>query len=67
VAVSAEPEQGKATAAIIEVLAETLDLPRSNIQLLSGATSRHKQFLIGSVELSELKKRILAALGSETD
>ncbi len=66
VAVNAAPENGKATAAIIELLAEVLDMPRSNIQLLSGATSRQKQFLIGGLELSELEKRILAALRSSS-
>lgn len=63
VAVSAAPENGKATAAIVELLAEELDLPRSNIQLIAGATNRNKQFLIGGIELSELEKRILAVLG----
>ncbi len=62
VAVSAAPENGKATAAIIELLADSLGLPRSNIQLLSGASSRQKQFLIGGVELNELEKKVLAAL-----
>lgn len=67
VAVSAAPENGKATAAIIELLAKELDLPRSNFQLLAGATSRQKQFLIGGIDLVELEKRILLKLKLDGD
>ena len=63
VAVSAAPENGKATAAIIELLADELDLSRSDIQLLTGATNRNKQFLLTGVEKSELERRIAAVLG----
>ena len=33
---------GKATAAALDALAEALDIPRSDVQLVSGATSRTK-------------------------
>jgi uncharacterized protein (TIGR00251 family) len=62
VAVSAAPEHGKATAAIVELLAEALEIPRSNIQLISGATRRKKQFLICGIALSEFERRMIAAL-----
>jgi uncharacterized protein len=64
VAVSAAPENGKATAAIVELLADKLRVARADIQLLSGATNRNKQFLISGVELLELEQRILSALES---
>ena len=64
VAVSAVPENGKATAAIVELLADKLRIARADIQLLSGATNRHKQFLVSGVELVELEQRILSALES---
>jgi uncharacterized protein len=37
---------GKATAAVIRVLAEHFDVPRSRVELVSGATSRVKRFRI---------------------
>lgn len=37
---------GKANAAVIRVLAEYLDMPRSRIELISGATGRLKRFRI---------------------
>jgi uncharacterized protein YggU (UPF0235/DUF167 family) len=37
---------GKANAAVIRVLAEYLDMPRSRIELVSGATGRLKRFRI---------------------
>ena len=42
----APPVDGAANAALIEFLAETFDLPRARVQLLSGATSRTKRVLL---------------------
>lgn len=60
VAVNAAPEQGKATAAVIELLAAELAIPRSTLQLISGASSRQKLFLVTGIELEELSRRIAA-------
>ena len=38
---------GKANEAVTKLLAEHLGVPRSRIELVSGATSRHKRFRIG--------------------
>jgi len=38
---------GKANEAVIRVLADHLDLPRSRVVLASGATGRLKRFRIG--------------------
>jgi hypothetical protein len=46
VSVTAPPEDGKANAAIVEVLREQLGLKRSQIEIYSGQTSREKKFLI---------------------
>lgn len=40
------PEHGKATKAVIEMLAKLLDLPPAHITLVSGATSRAKRVRI---------------------
>ena len=42
VAVNAPPENGKANAALLRLLAHTLGLPRTDIDLALGATQRHK-------------------------
>ncbi len=39
---------GKANEAVVRLLAAHLDLPRSRLHLVSGATSRQKRFRIGS-------------------
>ena len=40
--VRAKPEDGKATAAVLALLAEALGTPASHVQLLRGATAREK-------------------------
>ena len=46
VSVTAAPEKGKATEAVIDVLCEELSLARWQVELVAGATSRQKQFLV---------------------
>ena len=60
VQVTQAPERGKANRAIIEVLAKTLDLRRSQIDLVSGETSPEKRFLIREISEEELARRIAA-------
>ena len=47
VKVTAVPENGKANDALLRLLAKRLKLPVSSLQLVAGATDRHKQILIG--------------------
>jgi uncharacterized protein (TIGR00251 family) len=57
VAVTAPPEDGRANAALVEVLRDWLGLKRSQVQLVVGPTSRNKVFLVrglGAEELSAL-------------
>ncbi|MGH6929730.1 MAG: DUF167 domain-containing protein [Dongiaceae bacterium] len=42
VAVTAPPEDGKANAAVIALLAETWDVPKSSLTVASGAADRRK-------------------------
>lgn len=58
VAVTQAPEKGKANEAIIEVLADLLELKRNQLRLASGATSSQKRFLVTGVSLDELQQRI---------
>jgi uncharacterized protein (TIGR00251 family) len=59
VAVTAPPEDGRANKALLEVLREALGLKRSQLELLSGETSRDKRFLIRGVAKAELAARIV--------
>ncbi len=40
--VNAVPEDGKANKAMIEILSEFLDIPKSRIKIISGETNRNK-------------------------
>ena len=42
----APPVEGAANAALVEFLSDTFSLPRAQVQLLSGATSRNKRVLL---------------------
>ncbi|HWW49181.1 MAG TPA: DUF167 domain-containing protein [Xanthobacteraceae bacterium] len=46
VRVRAIAESGAANAAVIQLLAKALKVPKSSIKVLSGVTSRHKQIAI---------------------
>jgi len=62
VSVTQVAEKGKANQALIDALAEGLDLKRSQIALLSGETQRDKRFLIGEITKPDLAARIAAVL-----
>ena len=49
VKVRAKPEDGKASAAVLELLAQELDVAPSKVEMLRGATSREKLFRIPPV------------------
>jgi uncharacterized protein (TIGR00251 family) len=54
VSVNAPPVDGKANEAVIRVLASTLAVPRSNIEILRGETGRRKTVRIRGVTLATL-------------
>ncbi len=58
VTVTARPQDGAANKAIIEVLREVLDLKRSQIELIAGAASRDKRFLIRGLTRQKLEERV---------
>ena len=47
--VAAPPADGKANDALREFVADSLGLPRSRVELISGAGSRHKRLRISGV------------------
>lgn len=58
VSVTEPPEQGKANQSIIDLLANHLGLKRSQVQLISGATSRDKRFLLIDQGATEIQARL---------
>ena len=64
VAVTAPPEDGRANKALMEILREVLHLKRSQVDLLSGATSRDKRFLIRGVNPKDMGARLTMLLAS---
>jgi uncharacterized protein (TIGR00251 family) len=62
VAVSAPPEDGKANAALVELLARALKVPRGAISIAAGAASRRKLLDIAGDE-EMLRPRLRALLG----
>lgn len=67
VAVTQAPEKGKANRAIIETIAKTLGLKRSQFELLQGETSRKKQFLIRQISTQEFFCCLKEALGTDDE
>jgi uncharacterized protein (TIGR00251 family) len=58
VAVTAPPEDGKANKALTELLRNLLGLRRSQIELVSGLTSRDKRFLVRGLNQAQLEARL---------
>jgi len=62
VAVTAPPQDGRANKAVIEVVHETLGIKRSQVELLSGLTSRDKKVLIRGLAKDDLDALIASVL-----
>jgi uncharacterized protein (TIGR00251 family) len=64
VRVAAAPERGRANAALVDLLAEALALPRDRIRVVSGHASRRKLVEIGDLDAEEVGRRLEAAAPS---
>ncbi len=56
--VTAPPVDGKANAAAIALLAQTLDVPKSAIRLVKGASRREKTLAVESMSQEEVDRRL---------
>ena len=56
VRIAAVPSDHAANAALIEFIADTLQVPRRNIRLLSGARSRRKTLEISGVDAARIAR-----------
>lgn len=62
ISLTAPPVDGKANEALVKFLADVLDVPKSNIDIVAGATGRDKLVSIVGLDASAVNDRILARL-----
>lgn len=58
VAVTAAPEKGKANAAVLDVLAKSLNLKPSQLTLVAGETDPRKTVLVTGLDADDLRRRV---------
>ena len=56
--VSQPPEDGRANEAVLALLAETLELPRSAVTLVSGHTARDKIVAVEGIDHAAADRRL---------
>jgi uncharacterized protein (TIGR00251 family) len=61
--VAAVPERGRANDAVLDLLAETLDVPRSNVELVTGQAGRDKVVALRGLSAGEAESKLEAAAG----
>lgn len=62
VSVTTAPEQGKANEAIVRVLADSLEIKRSQIEIVKGMASPNKYVEVLGLSLDELRERLASLL-----
>jgi uncharacterized protein (TIGR00251 family) len=55
IGVTSAPEGGKANAAVVKLLSRLLRIPKSNIEIVSGAASRNKRLKIRGVSADQVR------------
>ena len=64
VRVAAAPEDGKANAAVVRLLAETMGLPARDVSILAGHASRDKTVELTGIDERETERRLTEASGA---
>ena len=64
VRVSAPPEDGKANAAVVTLLADILSLRERDVEIVSGHASRDKTVALAGVRPEEIERRLAEASGA---
>jgi hypothetical protein len=57
------PEHGRANHAVLELLADTLRVPRADVELVGGQSARDKVVAVQGLSPSEVERRLAAAAG----
>jgi len=58
IGVTAAPEGGKANDAVVKLLSKLLDVPKSNIEIISGHSARNKRVVIKGVCKAQIEALI---------
>ena len=64
IAVQAPPLEGRANQALIAFLAETFDVPKAAVELVTGELSRSKVFLLRGVTLAKAEAKLVELVGN---
>jgi uncharacterized protein (TIGR00251 family) len=62
--VAAPPERGRANEALVELLAQALEVPASTIRIVSGRSGRAKVVEVAELDADEVERRLMRALSS---
>lgn len=62
VRITAPPVDGAANTALLRLLSKVLDVPKSQLSISAGHTSRHKRILVAGISSPDLDRRLQAAL-----
>ncbi|MBL9124652.1 MAG: DUF167 domain-containing protein [Planctomycetaceae bacterium] len=62
ISVTQVPEKGKANKVLCEILSAALQVPKSRVELLTGATNPRKRYLVHGLTPQELRERVQASL-----
>lgn len=65
--VSAPPADGRANEAALRLLADALELPRRDVDLVSGHASRDKIVALSGIDPAEARRRLARACGDGKD
>jgi uncharacterized protein (TIGR00251 family) len=59
--VAAPPEAGRANDALVRLLAEMLDVPRRDVEIVSGHAARDKIVALAGIAPDEIERRLASA------
>lgn len=62
--VAAPPERGRANDALVALLADALDVPRSSVRVVSGLGAKTKVVEVDALAAAEAERRLALSLSS---
>jgi uncharacterized protein len=65
VRVTAAPEGGRANDAVVRLLADTLNLSRRDVDIVSGHAARDKVVSVAGIDADEIERRLSVAVGKD--
>jgi uncharacterized protein (TIGR00251 family) len=65
--VAEPPEDGKANAAVVRLLAAELGVARRDIKIVAGLASRDKTLVLAGIDSDEMERRLVSASGGGED